>query len=404
MDDRSARPHDQKPSNPAEDLPHGGDVRADARPGRSPRITRYVLRELFRPFVFFIVVLTGVIWLAQSLRVVDTVVASGQAAVVFLEFSVLLMPRVMGLVLPLAAFGAALYTINRLFAESEIVAMIAAGMSGVALARPIALFGGTVAAIAAVSSLWLEPNASTAFRDRLSDIRNDIAGALIVEGRFLHPAEGLTIFVRRNLGDDGMRGVFVHDRRDGDGVTYTAREAVLTAGEDGPRLVMLDGAAQRVEPGGGLSLLRFQSLVYDLGRFIDTARDRRRAPSERYFFELVAPTDEQLEGFARGRFVAEGHEQLSAPLYALTLPLVATAGILGAGFSRRGYGPRIAAALAAGAGLRLLGFLLKSATTANPALWPLMYAPPVLGALAALWVLDRGALLRRRRPPKIAEV
>lgn len=364
-------------------------------PGHSPRITRYVLRELAKPFVFFIVVFTGVAWLAQSLRVVDTVVASGQAAVLFLEFAVLLMPRVVSLVLPIAAFGATLYAINRLFSESEIVAMIAAGMSGAALARPVALFGGAVAAATAAMTLWLDPNAASAFRDRLAEVRGDVAGALIVEGRFLHPAEGLTVFVRQNVGGEALRGVFVHDRRDGAEVTYTAREALLTHGEDGPRLLMLDGAAQRVERGGGLSLLRFDTLVYDLGRFMETTADRRRAPSERYFYELVAPTAEQLEGFARGRFIAEGHEQLSAPLYGLALPLVAAAGVLGAGFSRRGYGGRIAAAAAAGAGLRLLGFLMKSATTSTPALWPLMYAPPVLGALGALWVLGRGGVLPR---------
>jgi len=104
-------------------------------------ITRYVLRELLKPFGFFLIVFTGVIWLTQSLRVIDTVVNSGKGARVFLEFSVLLLPTAMSIVIPIAAFAATLYTINRLFADSEIVAMIAAGMSGVRLARPVALFG-----------------------------------------------------------------------------------------------------------------------------------------------------------------------------------------------------------------------------------------------------------------------
>jgi hypothetical protein len=54
-------------------------------------------------------------------------------------------------------------------------------------------------------------------------------------------------------------------------------------------------------------------------------------------------------------------------------------------------------AVALGVALRLLGVAAKAATTNTPALWPLMYAPPVLGSLAALWFLAYGDRLAFRR-------
>jgi len=357
------------------------------------RLTRYVLWEIAKPFGFFVIVFTAVIWLTQALRVLDTVVANGQTARVFLEFSALLLPVVMSIALPISAFGATLHAVNRLMSESEIVAMLSAGLGGLAIAKPAAIFGGLVTLVMAVTTLYLQPTAAQTLRDRIAEVRADVANALIFEGRFLHPGGGLTVYVRETGASGAMRGVFVHDeRREGEEITYTAREALLTREDDGgPRLVMFDGSAQRVETGSdALSVLRFDSLVFDLTPFIEATDDRTRKPSERYALELIAPTAEQLGGSSLGRFVAEGHEQISAPLYALALPLVAVATSLAAGFTRRGYGARLGYGVAIGVGLRVLGLAAKSATTSNAALWPLMYAPPVLGGAVAVWVLAGG--------------
>jgi lipopolysaccharide export system permease protein len=354
----------------------------------NPTSFAYVLRELVKPFAFFLIVLTGVIWLTQSLRVVDTVVNSGQGAGLFLQFVGLLLPKVLGIVLPLAAFGATLYAINKLFVDSEIVALIAAGMSPARLALPVATFGAAVTVAVAVCTLYLSPSAMREMRDRVHDMRADIANALIFEGQFLHPSSGLTIYVREN--DAGrMAGVFVHDRRDPEAeVTYTADEALLTNGPEGPRLVMAQGAAQRRDAdSGALTLLQFDELVFDLSQFMTQDAERGLKTSERPTMELIAPTAEVLAEAAEGRLLAEGHDRISMPLYALALPLVGLAAVLSRGFTRRGYGQRIGAAIVAGVGLRLLGFAAKSAVTAAPALWPTLYAPPILGVAAAMLAL-----------------
>lgn len=362
-------------------------------------ITRYVLRELVRPFGFFLIVFTGVIWLTQSLRVIDTVVNSGQNATVFLEFSVLLLPTAMSIVMPIAAFAATLYTVNRLFADSEIVAMIAAGMSGVRLARPVALFGLAMMALMAAVTLWLAPLATREMRTRVHELRADIANALIFEGRFLHPAAGLTVYVRENASGGALLGVFVHDQRDPAAeVTYTARRALMARTDAGPRLVMYDGAAQRRDVrDDSLSLLQFDSLVFDLSQFMADDDVRSPRPSERFVGELLAPSAADLGSTALSRFYAEAHDQIGAPLYALALPLIALAAIVGPGFTRSGYALRIAVAVALGVGLRMAGFAAKSLAAGDAALWPLLYAPPLLGIAAAVWALGRPRAFGSRR-------
>jgi lipopolysaccharide export system permease protein len=369
-------------------------------------IGRYVIGQILGPFGLFSLIFLGVVWLTQSLRLIDTVVNNGQSVLVFAEFAALLLPTVMSMILPVSAFAATLYAMNRMFMESEIVVLMAAGMSRVRLAGAVAGFGVLVMLSMAAITLILMPAANREMRDRTAALQADLANALIREGEFIHPSSGVTVYIRATNADGQMAGLFVQDDRDPVvRVTYTARRAALVRAADGPRLVMFDGAAQRLEPAtGNLTVLSFEKLVYDLSPLIEPDTERRRKPSEMYAHQLVAPDEALLDGRALGKFVAEGHEMLSAPLYAVTLPLIALASLLGPGFRRRGYGARLATAIALAALTRLLGVAAKSATTGSAELWPLVYAPPVLGALLALWVLWAGLPTLRARGARAHQI
>lgn len=311
---------------------------------------------------------------------------------ILVEFSALLFPQVMMVVLPVSAFAAALYAVNKLFTDNELVAMSAVGVSPRSLARPVAMFGGIIMLLAAVVTLLLAPLASRELRDQIALIRADVASGMLIEGQFLNPAPGLTIYVRQSDGLGSMRGVFIHDARDPRAeVTYTAREALLDREGGRAQLVMFDGAAQRYAAAdGSFSFLRFESLVYDLSGLIVRPTDRLRRPSERFFHELVLPDASLRAALPLGRLFAEGHDQASAPLYALALPLMALAGVVGGGFTRHGYAKRIAATAVIGLLLRLMGVAIKAGVGSAPWLWPAMYFPPLIGIAAALWYLHPG--------------
>ena len=278
-------------------------------------------------------------------------------------------------------------------------AMFASGVSKLRAARPVAIFGVGVMLILALDTLYLMPTAARTMRDRVAEVRGDLAAGLIRDGRFLNPVKGLTVYIREITSKGELRGVLVQDSRDREAVvTYTAKRGFVADQDDALALVMFEGQAQRIDNNGvRLSLLRFDSWAYDLSFFVASADGRRRKASERYFFELINP-DESVVKDRRtyGKYIAEGHEQLSAPLYGLALPLIAAAVVLGAGFSRRGLAGAIVTALAVGALTRVLGMAMKSATTSQPELWPLMYAAPIAAVLLSLWLLNRNRFSRRR--------
>ena len=125
-----------------------------------PRFDRYILSQLMALFGFFSLVLVAVYWINRAVGLFDQLIGDGQSALVFLQFSLLTLPNVIRLVLPVSAFVAAVYCANRLISDSELVVMQATGFSSFRLARPVFGFGVIVAGMMLILMNWLVPASS----------------------------------------------------------------------------------------------------------------------------------------------------------------------------------------------------------------------------------------------------
>lgn len=360
------------------------------------RLDRYILGHLVAASGFFVLIFTGVVWLTQAVRLIDTVVASGQGARVFLEFSALVLPQVFVIVLPLSGIGAALYALNRLYSDSELTVMMSAGMGPRSLLRPVAMFGALVAAVMALVLMVLVPIGGRILAERTMAIRSDLASALIVERQFIHPISDLTLFINDTSQAGEMKGIFLNDARDPlRTVTYSAEGARLVRDQAEARLVMRDGVALSSEgTGGNLDTVAFDSFVFDISELLEGGGRREPRPSEFGVAALLAPGPAMLEGrYGRGDYVSEGHYKLSLPLLAMTYPMIALVTLLAGGYRRSGFGRRVIVAIGVAVLIQVTMFTVKARVQEHPDLWPAMYLPHVLAGLyiAALiaW-LERG--------------
>ena len=368
------------------------------------RLDRYILQQLVAAFGFFVLVFTGVIWLTQAVRLIDTVIASGQTAAIFLEFSLLVLPQVFVIVLPLAGIGAALYALNKLYTDSELVVMMGAGLGPVSMLRPVALFGVLIGLAMAIVLTVLVPRSGALLAERTRAIRSDLANALIVERQFLHPLPGLTLFIADTSREGEMAGIFLNDQRDAERpVTYSARRALLVREGLEARLVMQEGVALTAGAGREqLTSVRFDQFVFDLSELIREESARVRRPSEYQVRELLAPSPEMLADgrYDRADFVSEGHYKITMPLLAMIYPMIALVTLLAGGYRRSGFGKRVVVAIGVAALLQVLMFAARARVQDRVDLWPLMYVPALLGFVYLAVLLVR--LSRERRPAGLA--
>jgi lipopolysaccharide export system permease protein len=369
------------------------------------RLDSYILRQLVVAFGFFVLVFTGVVWLTQAVRLIDTVVASGASATVFAEFSALVLPQVFVIVLPLAGLGASLYALDRLYNDSELIVMMGAGLGPVALLRPVAMFGALIALATALVMMVLVPKSGAILAERTKAIRSDLANALIVERQFLHPMDGLTLFITDTSRSGEMAGIFLNDQRDPTRVvTYSAEHAQLVRDGNEARLVMEEGVALARGAGGQeLNAVRFDRFVFDLSALMADDSARVPRPSEYQVRELLAPTPAMLADghYTLANFIAEGHYKLTTPLLAMIFPMVALVTLLAGGYRRSGFGRRVVVAVGVAALLQILLFAARARVQDHAELWPLMYLPVLAGA-AYVVVLVVRLSGGRRAPARLA--
>lgn len=363
----------------------------------------YIFRQCLTPFLLFTGVLTVVIWLTQSLRIIDIVLNKGQSAMIFLEMAILTLPLSLGIVLPVALLAAVLYTLHRLLIESELVIMWSAGSSFLRVAAPILILAGVVTVILYAITLYFMPSSARATRDKLFEIKTDIAAGLIQEGVFSTPVDGLTVFIRKVSTEGDLLGVLVHENREEETpVTYLAERGSLQQTDQGPRLLLVNGNIQRVNvETGQINILYFDEYGFLLAPFTTKGPERFIKPRERFLGDLLSPEDTAENREHWSRLIARGHEQLTSPLYALAFTAIALAGLLPGRYRRRRLGGQIFAIVVLCIAIRLSGMAAQNAAVRDLSLIPLTYVIPLGSFVLALLILFQDRI--RKPVPENAE-
>jgi lipopolysaccharide export system permease protein len=358
-------------------------------------ITRYILRQALAIMLFVAVSFTAAVWLVQSLRLIDLIVNRGLSLGLFVYLAILVLPRFIDVVLPIAVFIAILFTYNRLMSESELIVMRATGMSQAALARPALIAGALSFAVLLSFSLYFLPAANRAFKDLQFEIRNRFASVLLQEGIFNTLSDSLTIYVRGRDTNGELTGLLIHETRDPDKpVTVVAERGTFVDTDSGPRVLMVNGSRQQYDrTTGKLSVLAFEKYSLDLAAYHDAADFRDRQADELFLNELLfrrAPPGDTSR-------LVEANLRLINPLTALAFCAIPLACLLTGEFNRRGQTKRVLLAVVLAFLFETLDIAFKNLAGRSTAAVPFLYLNVLAPILITAWLLWRDS---REAPPR----
>ncbi|MDR6265137.1 MULTISPECIES: LPS export ABC transporter permease LptF [Rhodobacterales] len=348
------------------------------------RIDRYVLRQLVGPFLFFLVIFGGILWLNQALRIVDVVVSNGQSGLVFAELSVYLLPKVLETVVPVAAFACAIYLTNRLYSEAELVVFMGVGHGPANATVPFFAFGMICFLLMSILTHVLTPWSLSVLQNRQHEISKEFLTQFVVAGEFASPTDGVTVFFGETTPEGNLRDVLINDRRDESViVTHTAASGQLISSENKPKLVLFDGSIQQFEPEARkLSTIQFDSLSYDLSQFAKNIGERTVAAREMYSWDLAFAS---VEGAS-----LELHDRFVKSLLAIVVPVLGAIVLLSAGFSRNGFFLRIALGVVFMVAINSARGVFQGFAESDTGSWPLIYVPVLVAFLAVLFMVRMG--------------
>lgn len=367
---------------------------------RVSRIDRYLLVQLLSVFAFFTLVLVSVYWVNRAARLFDALIGDGQSFWVFLELSVLTLPNVIRVVLPLSAFAAAVYVAIRLTRDNEMVVLQGTGLSYLRMLRPVVIFGLLVALMLAALMHVLMPLSRAQLAERQVQIAENIAARLLRAGEFLEPADGIVVFLREVTPEGKLIDIFLADSRaPGVRVEYNAATALLVPGPQGPVLVMFDGVAL-IHQGATnrLTTIAFDDLSYDVGALIGPAgrgSDARELPTG-----FLREADAELLS-EMGLTLAEARFELASrnaqPLLSVVTSLIGFAAVFLGQFSRLGAWRQVLGAIVALVLIQLVGNAAAGMALRDAARAGLAFVPVGLGVLVVAAMLAWASLPRKGR-------
>ena len=354
-------------------------------------IERYLFRQLFIPALLALAALTTVAFMSQSISALELMIDQRQGLDVFAKATLLALPELISLIMPVAVFVATLISFNRLHTEQEIVVCFAGGMSRWNVISPAMRLAAGAALVCLFLNLWIAPLSSQALRAVIFKARADLASTLVRPGEFTEPASGLTVYAQSVSPEGFLTNLFVHQQRASGSTTFSARTGQIIKRGGSPILIMRHGSSQELTPAGVLNFLSFDEYGLDLSPYLAKEDDVHFKTSDRFLHELLYPDLTQpWERQYRTKMLSEAHSRLASPLYNIAFVAVALAAVIGGSFSRLGYQGRIASAAAIVASARILGFAFQALAIHSVWLNAMQYLVPIgLTALAAHTLLRR---------------
>jgi lipopolysaccharide export system permease protein len=371
------------------------------------RLDRYILKIAAVAAIVLLIGLTSVIWVTQALREVDLITGKGQTIYIFFTVTLLSLPALIAGIAPVALFMSTLYTLNRLNGDSELIVMNAAGVAPYRLTRPFIVLTLATSLLVGWMAISVMPSGFRALRDLITLIRADFVANVVKEGQFVSLDSGVTFHYRERSGD-ALLGIFMQDRRDPSQPSVYIAERGRTVESDGNSFLMLEkGTIQReAKNKESTSIISFERYALNLSalsgestggdgegngdRVIYKPRERttwallRQDPNEAYY-KLQA-----------GRFRAELHNRLSAPLYPIAFMLVAFAALGEARTTRQGRNVAIQAAILIVGAVRIGAYAAWTASVRSGFAVVLLYLLPLVTIICSTALIMFGASLRPR--------
>lgn len=350
---------------------------------------RYLFAQMLRTTIAVSITLIGVMWLFQTIRILEVVINRGAPISEFFVMSVTVIPLWLTIAVPIGAFVAVIWVFHRALADRELLVMQASGMSSLQLARaPIGL-GIMLTVLLVLNSVFLLPTSFGIYKQVQFKIRNSLPAIMLQENVFIDVVDGMTMLIGEKFDDGLARDIFIHDERtDGKIIALTARVGRFIERDGLPAVLLQDG--ERMELGQGEEA--GAKLMFETHSVTIAPQDRKQATrmpidmNEDTITNLLDPEKSPSEDYFNQRR-AEGHYRIISPALALVLALAASCGVLVGQIRRATWSRRTI--LTCAAGILCISALTssRSLTTAIPAAAPLLYISMIVPSIMMFMML-----------------
>jgi lipopolysaccharide export system permease protein len=351
-------------------------------------LTWYILKQCLSSLLLASFSIIGLVWLGQTLRLVELLVNKGALFIDFLYVTLLGVPFWLVIILPISTTIAATSVMSKMQQDKELLAMSAAGISPFRIGLGPIILGSLISLFLMINSTYLMPATYSQYKTFMTNLRASAPIIILQEGVFIDITKGLTIYIHDKQSDNVFKDIFIRDSRSDDMVVEIhAEKATVTIDNENPSIVLFNGIrTQFTETSTKAQILEFESYKLNMAQEFVTNGDRPQDYNEMGIGELLTKTASNQH--YQDEMRAEGHFRLSSPFLAISLVIIVISVFLRSRFQRGHYWQQISIVAGLTIFIELAHLTSRSLTVNIPELFPLMYLvvifPLVVGILL-LW-------------------
>ncbi len=333
-----------------------------------------------------------IFWINRAIGLFDRLISDGHSSFILFQFALLSLPSITTIVFPLACFAAVIFVTNRLKNDSELTVLLSAGLSPWRINKPYFIFGFFCMLILGFFTTFVVPNTAKILHEKQIELDTSVSARLLKDGKFIHPFQGVTFYIKGIESDGTLLNVFLHDRRNEDEfLTYTATRAFLAKDQAKTVLYMENGLIQTLGTSSEeISTTEFKSVAIDLSDAIKKSENNTAYLSHVSTWLLIKNWQEVATATkaSRGSIVFELHNRLHTAMFCFVAAVLGFSSLLIGNHSRFDFGKQIALALSVIVLIKITESYTTKLSLQNFLLWPIIYFPSLIGIISSLLFLN----------------
>lgn len=175
-------------------------------------LRRYCFKELIYPFLLSLFLVTFIFMVGNLFDLADLLVNKGVSLFDILKLIILMIPSLLGFILPTAVLTAILLVFGGFAQNNEINAMKASGVNLVRLVLPVVMIGFLLSFLSLFLIDQIQPRSDYQSRQLVRELVVKRPAAYLESGRFLKDFQGYTFWINKIQGNrlEGVT-IFQHE-------------------------------------------------------------------------------------------------------------------------------------------------------------------------------------------------
>ena len=179
---------------------------------------------LYDCFVFFLVALLStsiIIWIFQAVNFLDIIIEDGRDYMVYINYSLLNLPKIISKILPFAIFFSFYYVIDKYEINNELMIFWNFGVEKIQLVNFLIFFSLLVTSFQLLITIYIVPETQNFSRSLIRTSNVDFIDSFVKPRKFNDNINGLTIYAEEKLKNGTLKNLYIKKNENNDNFQIT---------------------------------------------------------------------------------------------------------------------------------------------------------------------------------------